>query len=93
MSSTPYNIDADQEYFEFTLKGHVYRFRHMNTSEMAEITTFKDDNEKSLEYLFSFITTEDPEAPDFKEATKTFIAPQWKKFREMLEAEFGAKAI
>lgn len=89
MSSTPYNIDADQEFFQFTLQGHIYNFRHMNTDEISAMAEIKDDPKKMLDYLYSFISTDDKEAPAFKDIAPKLIAPQWKKFRQMIETEFG----
>lgn len=90
MATTPYNIDAEQEYFEFSVYKHTYKFQHLNSEELAELTTIKDDNIKSMDFLNKFITPVSEGAPAFNEIAKKFIAPNWKKFREMLEAEMGA---
>lgn len=96
MSTTPYNLDADQEYFEFVLKGHKYKFRYMTMEEtqgMASIAGDKDASQQVLEYLYQFISSDEPDAPDFKEASKNFLTTQWNKFFEMLGTEFGIKEL
>lgn len=99
-----YNLDDVQEYFPFKLKGFQYRFRHLNSEEAAQLQTIsteinkipkptpeqRAEHAKKVEdYLFSFISKVDEAAPDFLVIKEQMIVPQWKKFREMLETEFG----
>lgn len=86
-----HNLDEQiVEYFDFILKGHTYRFRHLTIEELEKVQELKD-NEKELRlYLFQFIDKVNPESPDFPEIAKKMIAPQWMKFAEMLKAEFSA---
>lgn len=93
MTHTPYDLDDVQEYFEFKLKGHVYRFRHMNSFEIEELRSLEgQDDEKTKVFLYSFITKVDSESPDFQEASKAMIVPQWAKFRQMIVSEFSGNA-
>ena len=98
-SNKTYNLDDVQEYFTFKVKGHTYQFRHMNSEETGKLrelalkaknnpedTKIAKENE---DYLFSFITKVDGDSPEFIDIQKQMIAPQWKRFREMLYTEFG----
>lgn len=88
--SEVYNLDESvQEYFEFKLKGHNYRFNHMNTEQIEELQKLKGDDKKSQEFMFKFISKVDEKSPDFTELSKQMIAPHWIKFTEMIKAEFG----
>lgn len=92
-----YNIDADQEFFKFTFKGHSYNFRYMTTDEtdrlnsirIDEATTPEERGNNVLNFLYGFITTDDKDAPDFKAIAKTMIIPEWKKFFNMIGVEFA----
>lgn len=85
-----HNLDEIAEYFEFQLKGHQYRFRHLTTDEIEALQKMGSDDAKSREYLYTFITPINKESPAFKKIAKTMITPHWVKFREMIRAEFGA---
>jgi hypothetical protein len=86
-----HNLDEGiQEHFEFTVKGHKYKFRHLNTEEMEQIAKLDTDNEKAKQYLYTFITKVD-EGPEFSDVSKQMIAPQWRKFHDMIKAEMGIK--
>lgn len=90
MVSSNYNLDDSiQEYFTFTIGGHNYRFRHMNTEEVETLKGLEGDEDKSRAFLYDFISTEDEKAPAFPEVAKTMIVPHWIKFRKMLQTEFG----
>lgn len=91
MSDTSYNLDNDKEYFEFTLDNHIYKVRYLNAEEIERFGEIKEENEKILDTLFTFITSDDPEAPDFMEASKKFTTYQWKKFFQMLKVEFAVQ--
>lgn len=83
-----HNLDEVQEYFEFIVGGHTYRFRFFNTEETEEMQKFVNDDQKTKEFLFKFITKKDETSPDFSEVSKKMTVPQWIKFRKMLEVEF-----
>lgn len=90
MASSIHNLDDSLvEYFDFTVKGHTYRFRHLNTEEMEKLRSFKDNDAEAQKYLYSFITKINEEDPEFPEIAKQMITPQWVKFRKMIETEFG----
>lgn len=93
MPNAPYNLDEVQEYFQFTAGGKVYKFKHLTTEELQEFVNMKDDNEKSTEYMMQFISSDDPDAPPFKEVYKKFITPQLVKFQEMIRTEFGGNMV
>lgn len=87
---TMHNLDAEvNEYFDFVVKGHTYRFRHLTMEEIEKMKEYEADEKKSREYLFKFITKQDEASPDFQEVSKQMIAPHWIKFREMIKAEFS----
>lgn len=81
--------DSVREYFEFSVKGHKYRFNHMTTDEVEELKKLGDDDVKTKELLFKFISKVDPKSPSFKEISKKMIVPHWVNFRKMIETEFG----
>lgn len=84
-----HNLDTVAEYFEFIVKGHNYRFRHMNTEELEGLKAIEKDDQKSKEYLYSFITRVNETSPEFSEIAKKMITPQWVRFRKMIETEFS----
>jgi hypothetical protein len=89
MSNIVHNLDDSvDEYFEFILKGHKYKFRHLNTEEMQDFIKLKDDEEKAKKELFKFIEPVDSKDPSFEEVSKTMLVPHWKKFYEMIQVEF-----
>lgn len=85
-----HNLDSEvNEYFDFTVKGHTYRFRHMTMSEIEKMKEFENDEVKSRKYLFKFISKVNESSPSFEEVSKQMIAPHWIKFRDMIKAEFS----
>lgn len=86
-SQQQYNLDDVREYFEFKVKGHVYRFRYITTEEGEKMKDLKDG--EIQDYFLQFITKVDESSPDFKEVQKTMTIAQWKQFRKMIEAEFS----
>lgn len=89
MTETIHNLDEGvQEYFEFSVKGHVYRFRHLNTEEVHEL--MKLSGEELEKHIYQFITKVNPESPDFTEISKKMITPEWANFKKMITSEFGA---
>jgi hypothetical protein len=94
------NLDEGlQEHFDFVLGGHTYHFRHLNTEEIEQMSRLNKrmDEEKDVDssemknFLFQFVTKDKEDAPDFQEAAKKMIAPQWMKFNAMLKKEMGGK--
>ena len=84
-----HNLDDQvQEYFDFTVLGNKYRFRHMTTDEVDEWSKLSDP-QKSKEYLFKFIDKVDQNSPDFSEISKKMITPHWLHFNAMVKVEFG----
>lgn len=81
--------DGVNEYFDFTVKGHTFRFRHMTMDEIEKMKEFENDEKKSREYLFGFISKVDETSPEFVEVSKQMTAPHWIRFREMIKAEFS----
>lgn len=91
-----HDLDAGiQESFEFIVKGHKYRFRQLNTEEIEKLQEVSKDKDalKTKEFLFQFITKVDEKSPEFAEVAKQMIAPQWKKFQEMIKKEMGIESI
>lgn len=86
-----HNLDSVSESFEFVLKGHTYKFRHLTTEEIQELGKLKDEA-KLTEYLYQFITPSSENAPEFSELAKNMIAPQWSMFRKMIQSEMGIDA-
>jgi hypothetical protein len=87
-----HNLDTDiQESFEFQVKGFKYSFRQPNTEEMQLFAKLNSkDEEATSAFIYQFITPLE-ESPAFEEVAKTMLIAHWHKFREMLEAELGAK--
>lgn len=79
--------ESVEEYFEFTVKGHTYLFRHL-TSEEMEIMK-KTDVDALDQYLYQFITKKDANSPDFAEMWKKMIRPECINFQKMIVTEFG----
>ena len=87
---TIHNLDEGiQEYFEFIVKGHTYRFRQLNTEEIEDIAKVDFEKEDARKYLYRFISKVDPKSPDFEAIANKMIAPQWVKFQEMIKVEMG----
>lgn len=87
-----HNLDESiQEYFEFTIFGKKYKFKHLTTEEMMSMKDVeKEEDPKALEkFLLSFIEKVDEDAPDFEDVQKKMIVPHWIKFRNMIKDEFG----
>ena len=87
-----HNLDLDiQEYFEFQIKGHCYRFRQPTTEEMQMFAKLDTKDETGVnEFIYQFITPID-NAPKFEDVAKQMLLPHWKKFREMIETELSVK--
>lgn len=84
-----YKLDEDvSESFQFTIKGHAYSFRQLNTEELEKFQGTKGDKEVR-EYLYQFITPINETSPQFPEMAKQMIAPHWKNFIKMVKAEMG----
>lgn len=86
-----HNLDESvQEYFEFSVGGHTYRFRQLNTEDSYRYNDMKETAKREdLEaFLYSFITPVGKDSPPFPEVAKKMILPQWRNFNKMIEAEF-----
>lgn len=87
--SSMHNLDENlKEYFDFTVKGFVYRFQYLNTEEAEKLMNIKSEVELK-KFLFGFISKTNDSDPDFEELSKTLIIPHWKKFKKMIWAELG----
>lgn len=85
-----HNLDESvNEYFEFIVRGYKYKFNHPNTEQLDELRKLGNDEEKSRQFLFKFIEKIDPKAPNFKDISKSMIAPHWVLFKKMMISEFG----
>lgn len=101
MAQTVYNIDVGvSEFFEFETGGHTYKFRHLNTREMAEFRQlFKkaqeskdglaDIEQEAVDFLLQFITSGDVSAPAFSEVWDTMITPRRNNFINLVIDQFG----
>lgn len=88
MNDKIYNLDESVvEYFEFSVGGHAYKFRHMTIEELESMTKVDSDYTKFIEYLNKFIEKKEPESPDFTDAAKKFTTQHWLAFRKMLDVE------
>lgn len=91
MAVKTYDLDDSvAEYFEFKLKGHLYKFTHPTTEEMMVWKDAGTDEEKALEEMSKFITRKDESAPEFKDVYKQMIAPNRKLFTQMITSELGS---
>ncbi len=105
MTNKIHNLDDGvQEYFEFIVKGHTYRFKQPNTEELDDMRTAttpgdvelddkarEAEEKESKEALFQFITSVG-EAPEFKEISKKMTVPHWNRFNKMVAVEMGLDA-
>jgi hypothetical protein len=86
-----YNLDADpQESFEFVLGGNTYKMRYPTTEEVQTAQSLKDAT-KQLEWVYGFITPENPEAQPIEDALKTVNVKVLQKFNAMIKAEFNSE--
>lgn len=97
MSNQVYNFDDVSEYFDFILFGKKYRFKHLTSAEFQELQKLENEAKEDAtktdafnDYVYSFITKVDEDAPDFKEVQKKMIFPQLKAFWNMIKTEFSA---
>ena len=89
-----HNLDQGvEEYFDFILKGHKYRFRHFNTDEMEEMQKLGKDDKKARAFLYKAITKLDEDAPDFPDTAKEMTVPHWRRFWEMIKEEMSVADI
>jgi hypothetical protein len=77
------------EYFEFKLFGNLYRFKQMNTEEVAKMREFGEDADRVQEYLYTFISPVDEKTPSFLDVSKKMTIPHLQKFQKMIRQEFG----
>jgi hypothetical protein len=94
MAQLPHNLDENvTEYFEFVVLGHKYKFKHLTTEELEELTRIDKDPQndtKLKDFLYKFISKTEDTSPEFSEVAKKMLVPHWTKFKEMIKAEFGA---
>lgn len=90
MSQT-HNLDESvQEYFEFTLFGKRYKFRHLNTSEAEELQKKTGSDTESFKiFLTQFVSKVDQDAPEFSDVVGKMITPHWRNFNKMIKEEFA----
>ena len=97
--------DDVTEHFEFVLKGKRYKMRYPTTEETEQsrdkIKTLKKKYEKDVdksiqavedfyqEWMYSFISKVDEDAPDIKTALLKSNVKLVKNFSSMIESEFG----
>lgn len=93
MEPKVYNLDENvRESFPFTIKGHQYNFRQMNTEEIEVFQKMLEEKkgDKDLkDFFYNFITPVGKETPDFQVLSRQFIAPHWKNFINMVKTELG----
>lgn len=89
-----HNLDESvAEHFDFIVKGHTYRFRHLNTEEFKQLMKLeeKDDSETSIaEFFKQFIAPISKDAPSFDDVYKKMTLPHLRRFTQMIREEFGA---
>lgn len=86
--SEVHNLDDVQQYFEFVVNSHKYRFRYMTVEEAETMQNMSNDEAKLRDFLYSFISKVDEASPNFEDVAKKMITPQWIRFRKMIETEF-----
>lgn len=86
-----YNLDVDSDHFDFTVNNHLYRFKHMTMADLNDMDKLRDQEQELGKFFSQFITKVNDDSPDFEEISKTFIVPNWRKFHEMVRAEFSVK--
>lgn len=87
----PYKLDAEAEFFTFTLGGHEYKMRYPTTEEVEAAQ--KDYNpekdvSKISKWMYSFIDPVSKDAPDFKDAINKSSIKVLSRFNQMIETEF-----
>lgn len=92
-----YNLnDNVNEYFEFILGGFTYRMKYPTVEEteqvQADIKKAREDKDedKIAETMYRFISSENIEAPDIREALKKQNIKVMQNFNKMIESEFKA---
>jgi hypothetical protein len=89
MSNHTYNLDESvNEGFEFILGGHTYKMRYPTTEEIQKGQEFKDNSPEQMDWLYSFISCDDKDAPLIKDAMKKVNVIKLQKFATMLKTEF-----
>jgi len=85
----PYDLDSGiSEYFEFILKGNIYRFRYPTTREATLANELKDKSEKeSKDFMIQFVTKVDEKTPNFEDIIDDLNVKYWAKFISMVTSE------
>lgn len=84
------NLDLDiNEYFEFVILGHTYKFKQPNSEELEEATKAQSelDKDSRTNPFFKFITPVSEGAPEFPDIAKKLTMPHWKAFNKMISEE------
>lgn len=87
-----YNLDDNpQEFFDFILGGHTYHMRYPTGSEQEEGSkVLKEQGEQPfLDWMYSFITCDDSDAPSVKDALSSKNVVVARRFNTMIRKEFA----
>lgn len=85
------NLDSGvQEYFDFIIRGHTYRFTYPTMKQIKELDkSSKESDEDSTKKLLKFIKKVDKKSPKFSDVFESLTVPHIKAFKSMIEKEFG----
>lgn len=93
MEQKIYNLDEEPEFFEFIIKGHTYRFRHLTSEEAEELQSIQSSDSKlQQEFFLRFIEKTKEDQPDFIEISKKMNLKHWAAFNKMIVAEMTENA-
>lgn len=84
-----YNLDDEQEYFDFSVRGIIYKFKYMTLEETEEFQKVAQDQEKSTQMLYDFITPLDPTTPPFETTFKKMRINEIRNFIKMVKTELA----
>jgi hypothetical protein len=88
--SSDYNLDEQvAENFQFILGGFTYVMRYPTTEEIQKGGELKDGSPEQQDWLYSFISCEDPKAPKIKEVMKKINVKKLQMFTKMITTEFS----
>jgi hypothetical protein len=87
MADQSFNLDDNvQEFTEFTLLGHKYKFRQFNSDEAKEMSSV--DKSQFNTWVSQFITPIDG-APTFETIAGKMLIKHWDNFNKMIYAIMG----
>lgn len=79
------NLDQDiAEYFEFELKGNVYRMRYPTVEEFDEMRANSGDEQKTRQLVLKIIETVSEGAPSILELYKTLPINKWTRLVKLI---------